>query len=228
LVTNAPVELMTPEEAVVLYRARCKWSCCSTLESQDLVAVLRGSTVARQWWESGRVCWRRWCKLGWWSPASGRPTKSLVKVARPSEIFVGRIAPAWIGRRNWAHVLADLAAVLAKTCKRNKRSKPELRLLTMSASWTRLNLMPMGGVTMTPACHVSHRVLTGHPSQNDPVSVFLARVPHDRSYRKPQTASCLSMNPSRPVLCGTRAEQRLCAGKLSMNCLFFGEAKAFN
>jgi len=49
LVTNVPVDLMTPAEAAVLYRARWQVELLfKRWKSQDLVAVLRGSTVVRQ------------------------------------------------------------------------------------------------------------------------------------------------------------------------------------
>jgi Transposase DDE domain len=49
LVTNVPVEMMTPEEAVILYRARWQVELLfKRWKGQDLVAVLKGSTVVRQ------------------------------------------------------------------------------------------------------------------------------------------------------------------------------------
>src|SRR5207249_5684354 len=49
LVTNVPVERMTPEEAVVLYRARWQVELLfKRWKTQDLVAVLNGSTPVRQ------------------------------------------------------------------------------------------------------------------------------------------------------------------------------------
>jgi hypothetical protein len=49
LVTSVPVDLLTPEEAVVLYRARWQVELLfKRWKSQDLVAVLSGSTEVRQ------------------------------------------------------------------------------------------------------------------------------------------------------------------------------------
>ncbi len=49
LVTNVPVELLTPREAVVLYRARWQVELLfKRWKSQGLVAELSGSTVVRQ------------------------------------------------------------------------------------------------------------------------------------------------------------------------------------
>ena len=49
LVTDVPPEKMTPEEAVVLYRARWQVELLfKRWKAQDLVAVLRGATAVRQ------------------------------------------------------------------------------------------------------------------------------------------------------------------------------------
>ena len=126
LVTNVPVEMMSPEEAVVLYRARWQVELLfKRWKSQDLVAVLRGSTVVRQ-------------MVGVWSrllaalvqhglmlaSAWGDPTKSLSKVCEAVRDFVGRLAAGLDRPSDLERVLADLVEVVAKTCRRNKRSKP--------------------------------------------------------------------------------------------------------
>jgi hypothetical protein len=126
LVTNAPVELMTPEEAVVLYRARWQVELLfKRWKSQDLVAVLRGSTVARQmvgvWSRLLAALVQHWLVV---ASVWGDPTKSLVKVCEALRDFVGRIAAGLDRPSELARVLDDLAAALAKTCQRNKRSKP--------------------------------------------------------------------------------------------------------
>ena len=56
--------------------------------------------------------------------AGGDPTKSLAKVCEAVREFVGRLAAGLDRRGAVAQVLADLARVVAKTCRRNKRSKP--------------------------------------------------------------------------------------------------------
>ena len=126
LVTNVPVEMMTPEEAVILYRARWQVELLfKRWKGQDLVAALRGSTAVRQ-------------MVGVWSrllaalvqhglllaSAWGDPTKSLSKVCEAIRPFVGRLAAGLDQLSEWERVLVAVCAVVAKTCRRNKRSKP--------------------------------------------------------------------------------------------------------
>ena len=54
----------------------------------------------------------------------GDPTKSLSKVCEAVREFVGRLAAGLDHRSELERVLADLRAIVAKTCRRNKRSKP--------------------------------------------------------------------------------------------------------
>jgi hypothetical protein len=127
LVTNVPAEMLTPEEAVVLYRARWQVELLfKRWKSQDLVAVLRGSTVVRQmvgvWSRLLAALVQHWLVI---ASAWGDPTKSLGKVAEAIRAFVGRLAA---GLQTQAteleRALADLVATVAKTCRRNKRTKP--------------------------------------------------------------------------------------------------------
>jgi hypothetical protein len=89
------------------------------------VALLSGATEVRQ-----RV--RVWARLlaalvqhglvvasAW-----GDPTKSLAKVAEAVREFAGRLAAGLDRRSELERALADLAAVVAKTCRRDKRSQP--------------------------------------------------------------------------------------------------------
>jgi hypothetical protein len=126
LVTNVPVELMTPEEAVVLYRARWQVELLfKRWKSQDLVAVLRGSTVVRQmagvWSRLLAALVQHWLVI---ASAWGDPTKSLSKVCEAIRPFVGRLAAGLDGRTELERVLADMCAAVAKTCRRNIRTKP--------------------------------------------------------------------------------------------------------
>jgi hypothetical protein len=126
LVTNVPVELMTPEEAVVLYRARWQVELLfKRWKSQDLVAVLKGSTVVRQmvgvWSRLLAALVQHWLVI---ASVWGDPTKSLSKVCEATRKFVTRIATALDQLTELELVLKDVEAVLAKTCRRNKRSKP--------------------------------------------------------------------------------------------------------
>lgn len=54
----------------------------------------------------------------------GDPTKSLSKVCEAVRAFVGRLVAALDRLPELEQVLADLCAVAAKTCRRDKRSKP--------------------------------------------------------------------------------------------------------
>ena len=126
LVTNVPVVTMTPEEAVVLYRARWQVELLfKRWKSQDLVAVLRGSTAVRQmvgvWARLLAALVQHWLVL---ASAWGDPTKSLNKVSEAVRAFVGRLAAALDQLPELERVLADVRAVVVKTCRRNKRSKP--------------------------------------------------------------------------------------------------------
>jgi hypothetical protein len=126
LVTNVPVEKMTPAEAVILYRARWQVELLfKRWKAQDLVAVLRGSTVVRQmvgvWARLLAALVQHWLVI---ASAWGDPTKSLSKVCEAVRDFVGRLVAALDRPAEMACVLADLCQAVAKTCRRNKRSKP--------------------------------------------------------------------------------------------------------
>lgn len=126
LVTTVPVEMMSPKEAVVLYRSRWQVELLfKRWKSQDLVAVLRGSTVVRQmvgvWSRLLAALVQHWLVIG---TVWGDPTKSLNKVSEAIRAFVGRLAAAWNRRADLQRVLGDLAALTIKTCRRDHRSKP--------------------------------------------------------------------------------------------------------
>jgi len=126
LVTNVPIEMMTPKEAAILYRARWQVELLfKRWKSQDLVAVLKGSTDDRQmvgvWGRLLAAVVQHWLVVG---SAWGDPTKSLSKVCEAVRAFVGRLAAALDRLPELERVLGDLCAVVAKTCRRNKRSKP--------------------------------------------------------------------------------------------------------
>jgi hypothetical protein len=126
LVTNVPLEKMTPEEAVVLYRARWQVELLfKRWKGQDLVAVLKGSTVVRQmvgvWSRLLAALVQHWLVI---ATAWGDPTKSLSKVCEAIRPFVGRLVAALDQLAELERVLTDLAAAVARTCRRNKRSKP--------------------------------------------------------------------------------------------------------
>ena len=126
LVTNVPVALATPEELLILYRARWQVELLfKRWKSLNLVAVLSGSTEVRQ-------MVRVWSRLlmslvqHWLIIASvwGDPTKSLSKVCLAIRDFAGRLAASLANGSGLEQVIVDLCQALAKTCRRNKRSKP--------------------------------------------------------------------------------------------------------
>ena len=126
LVTNVPLQMLSPEEAAILYRTRWQIELLfKRWKSQDLVAMLKGSTDERQmvgvWSRLLAALVQHWLVI---ATVWGDPTKSLVKVCEAIRGFVGRLV-ASIGRVNETErVLADLAKNLAKTCRRNKRASP--------------------------------------------------------------------------------------------------------
>jgi hypothetical protein len=125
LVTNVPVEMMTPKEAVILYRARWQVELLfKRWKSQDRVALLRGSTVVRQmvglWSRLLAALLQHWLVI---ASAWGDPTKSLCKVCEAIRKFAGRIAAA-DEFAELEQLLRDMSEVVNKTCRRNKRSKP--------------------------------------------------------------------------------------------------------
>jgi hypothetical protein len=126
LVTSVPVEMMTPAEAVVLYRARWQVELLfKRWKSQGLVALLHGSTEVRQmvrvWSRLLAVLVQHWLLT---ASAWGDPTKSLSKVCEAIRTFVGRLIAALDRLAELERVLDDLCQAIAKTCRRNKRSKP--------------------------------------------------------------------------------------------------------
>jgi Transposase DDE domain len=126
LVTNVPAELLTPPEAAVLYRARWQVELLfKRWKSQGLVAELSGATVVRQmvrlWSRLLAVVIQHWLTVG---SVWGDPSKSLHKVYEAVRAFVGRLAAALDCRTELERVLADMQQTFAKTCRRNKRSKP--------------------------------------------------------------------------------------------------------
>jgi hypothetical protein len=94
LVTSVPVEMLTPREATVLYRARWQVELLfKRWKSQGLVAELSGSTVVRQmvrvWSRLLAAVVQHWLVI---SSVWGNPTKSLSKVYEAVRDFAGRLA----------------------------------------------------------------------------------------------------------------------------------------
>jgi hypothetical protein len=126
LVTNVPGDMLTPPEAAVFYRARWQIELLfKRWKSQDLAAVLSGSTPIRQmvriWSRLIGAVIQHWLLL---ASAWGDPTKSWSKVCEAIRPFVGRIAA---GLSRWPELnraLTDLCQAVVKTCRRNQRAKP--------------------------------------------------------------------------------------------------------
>lgn len=126
LVTNVPEDMLTPQEAVVLNRARWQVELLfKRWKSQGLVAELSGSTEVRQmvrvWSRLIAALVQHWLVV---ATAWGDPTKSLWKVCEAIRPFVGRIAAGLLRIDELTRALEDLRQAIAKTCQRNKRTKP--------------------------------------------------------------------------------------------------------
>jgi len=126
LVTNVPESLLTPAEAVILHRARWQVELLfKRWKSQGLVAELSGSTEVRQmvrvWSRLIAALVQHWLVV---ATAWGDPTKSLWKVCKAIRPFVGRIAAGLHQIDELIRALEDLCKAIAKTCRRNKRTKP--------------------------------------------------------------------------------------------------------
>jgi hypothetical protein len=126
LVTSVPVELLTPPEATVLYRARWQVELLfKRWKSQGLVAELSGSTVVRQmvrvWSRLLAVVVRHWLVI---ASVWGDPTKSLGKAYEAVRAFAGRLTTALTHADELQRVLDDVRRTLTKTCRRDRRAKP--------------------------------------------------------------------------------------------------------
>jgi Transposase DDE domain len=127
LVTNVGEAMLTPKEAVVLYRTRWQVELLfKRWKSQGLVAQLSGSTAERQmvrvWARLLAMLVQHWLVVGgMW----GNADKSLSKASEAVRNFAGRLAAALGNATNLlTKVLDEIATLLTKTCRRNKRSKP--------------------------------------------------------------------------------------------------------
>jgi Transposase DDE domain len=126
LVTSLPVEMLTISEAIILYRSRWQIELLfKRWKSQDLVDVLSGSTDVRQmvrvWARLLAALVQHWLVV---ATSWDDPTRSWSKVSEAIRGFVGRLIAAFDRLPELEQVLADLCKVVAKTCGRNKRSKP--------------------------------------------------------------------------------------------------------
>ncbi len=126
LLTNIPSALLSAAEAAILYRARWQIELLfKRWKSLGLVAQLQGSTTVRQmvkvWARLLAVLLHHWLTV---ETVWGDSSMSLYKVCRVIRTFVGRLATALKSPGELAQVLGAMRAAMAKTCRRNKRSKP--------------------------------------------------------------------------------------------------------
>ncbi len=126
LLTNVPAAVLAAREAIVLYRARWQVELLfKRWKSQDLVAVLSGSTdvrkMVRVWARLLAALLQHWLVV---AGAWGDPTRSWSKVAEAIRGFVGRLLAALDRPRTLAEVIDVLRQTVARTCRRNPRTKP--------------------------------------------------------------------------------------------------------
>jgi hypothetical protein len=126
LVTSVPLDRLSPQEAVVLYRARWQVELLfKRWKSHDKVALLSGATETRQmvrvWARLLAALVRHWLLV---CSAWGDPRRSLSKVCVAVRKFVARLVVALDHRVALEKVLDAFCRTVAKTCQQNKRKKP--------------------------------------------------------------------------------------------------------
>jgi len=126
LVTNVPPELLSPSEAMVLYRARWQIELLfKRWKSLGLVAELSGPTPARQmaqlWLRLLAVVVEQWVIL---TAPWGDARLSLTKAAQLIRRHANLLAAA-VGRRNQLQqMLQTLSLAIHTTARQNKRKRP--------------------------------------------------------------------------------------------------------
>lgn len=126
LVTSVPVEQLSFAETIILYRARWQVELLfKRWKSQDLVAVLSGSTDVRQmvrvWARLLAALVQHWLIV---TVAWGDPTRSWGKVGEAIRSFVGHLLASFDNPRAVQAVIQTMQRALMTTCRRNARAKP--------------------------------------------------------------------------------------------------------
>ncbi len=124
--TSVSESLLTPREAVVLYRARWQVELLfKRWKSRGLIAELSGSTEVRQmvrlWSRLLAVLVQHWLVA---ASGGGNPSMSWDKAYEAVRTFAGRLLAAWDRPLDIAALLADLGRVIEKTCRQNQRPRP--------------------------------------------------------------------------------------------------------
>jgi hypothetical protein len=124
LVTNVPIELMTPQEAVILYGARWQIELLfKRWKSLNLVAELSGSTEVRQviriWSRLIASIVQHWLLL---ATTWGNPRKSLTKASQAIREWANLLLSALQSPTLLEAAIATINDILEKTGQRDKRS----------------------------------------------------------------------------------------------------------
>lgn len=126
LVTSVPAELLSPTEAVVLYRARWQIELLfKRWKSPGWAAALTGSNDVRTMvslWSRLIACLvQHWLLV---ATSWGDARVSWDKAGQTIRDFAGRLAVSFLEAASCERVLADLTTLIAKTCRRNPRKNP--------------------------------------------------------------------------------------------------------
>jgi hypothetical protein len=126
LVTSVPEEMLSPKEAIVLYRARWQIELLfKRWKSQDLVATLSGSTEVRQmvrvWARLTAAVVQHWLVV---TCSWGDPSRSWGKVSEAIRYHITQLAAALNDPFALERLFQLFIDIVAKTCRRNKRKDP--------------------------------------------------------------------------------------------------------
>ena len=126
LVTNVPEELLTPDEACVLYRARWQVELLfKRWKSQGLVGNLKGSTInmkmARMWARLLAVVVQHWLVI---ASVWGDPRSSLKKASDAVRKFAVLLAVTLQSESRLSDTIEAIIATMQSVARQNKRKRP--------------------------------------------------------------------------------------------------------